>query len=83
MNMVLFDNGGTIINDPFDATLSTLKNDILNKRLDLSIPGHLIDELFSIWTFKNKKIDYPFASHFMQEEVWIAHALIKLAVPTF
>jgi FMN phosphatase YigB (HAD superfamily) len=75
-DLVLFDLGDTLIDDPFDAALALLAEAPDREVRDLA-PA-LRSELLATWRQANREVDHPFASHFVQEEVWPLHALLRL-----
>lgn len=82
MIVFLFDNGGTLTDDPFAASLSLLRAE---RRLDdLEASGLTLaaqEPLLAAWAEENDRLSFPFACHFLQEEFWIARALMRLAAP--
>ena len=79
MILVVFDNGGTLIADPFTATLERLRaNTAALRDLHNQLDVDLLDCIISCWVEENASFDFPFASHFLQEEVWILRALDRV-----
>jgi len=78
MNLVLFDNGGTLVDDPFDDVLAMLYPECLDAGLKLGLTTDDLPELFNYWREENSTTDYPFASHYLQEETWIVNSLLRL-----
>jgi len=78
MNLVLFDLGGTLIDDPFEDVLHMIHFDVLAEFKNWKIEEDVVTEFFASWREANLKTDHPFASHFLQEETWIAEALMNL-----
>ncbi len=83
MIVFLFDNGGTLTDDPFAAALALLRaerglDDLEAAGLQLAAQ----EPLLAAWAEENDRVSFPFACHFLQEEFWIARALMRLAAPT-
>ena len=78
MNLVLFDLGGTLIDDPFEDVLRMIHSDVLAEFKNRKLEEEAVTEFLVCWRGANLKTDYPFASHFLQEETWIAEALMNL-----
>ncbi|MCU0895315.1 MAG: HAD family hydrolase [Rhodospirillales bacterium] len=78
MIAVLFDNGGTLTDDPFEETLALLGRERALAGLD-ALPARLVDPFLAAWSEENDGYSFPFASHFLQEETWISRALLRLA----
>ena len=73
-DLILFDNGNTLIDDPFDEVLEILHEDksfMPLKRKDL-------ERFFEYWREENSNTKFPFASNFLQEETWIINSLMRL-----
>lgn len=78
----LFDNGGTLTDDPFAAALALLRRKrVLDDLEPAGLPRAAIDPLLTAWAEENDRYSFPFACHFLQEEFWIARALMRLATP--
>ncbi|MBI4097221.1 MAG: HAD family hydrolase [Candidatus Levybacteria bacterium] len=79
-DVVIFDQGNTLILDPFLSVLSKITTSIatLLKAYKLSISS---DKLTTAWKKANKTISYPHISHFLQEEPIVLAALENLHVP--
>ena len=75
---VLFDNGGTLTEDPFDTALVALRRDCHNGKLDLPFGTEDAETFFSYWDWGNRHTDIPSCSHYLQEELWPARALLRL-----
>jgi FMN phosphatase YigB (HAD superfamily) len=79
--IVCFDLGGTLIDDPFDPVLRILAagNDLkeINKNFANS---KFLTAFFLHWRACNKRIHFSFASHFLQEEIWILTALRECGI---
>ena len=71
---LIFDLGGTLISDPFDKVLNTLAKKPYREMLEAVIGNENVDFFISAWQHENRNYDFPFASHFMQEEIWITRA---------
>lgn len=82
MIAVLFDNGGTLTDDPFAATLEQLRD---RKAFDdlaaLGLPAAAQEPLLAAWAEENDRVTFPFACHYLQEEFWIARALLRCSGP--
>ncbi len=74
MATICLDLGGTLIDDPFCTALKILKQEMRDGSLPCPFPSRLIDSLFDAWAEENWNYNFPFASHFLQEEVWLARA---------
>lgn len=77
----IFDLGDTLIDDPFETVLGDpgLRQD-LRRRHEFLAEETVCDAFLANWRIANREIDFPFASHFAQEEPWIQAAL-RAAVP--
>lgn len=71
---LIFDLGGTLISDPFEGVLKKLSDLPYREMLETAIADGNIDDFLSAWKYENRNHDFPFASHFMQEEFWISRA---------
>ena len=79
MIAVLFDNGGTLTDDPFEDAIAMLRQEHALADLDASgLPRGLSDRFLELWSEENDRHSFPFASHFIQEETWIGRALLRL-----
>lgn len=78
MNLILFDLGGTLIDDPFEEVLDALYDEFLEGCHYWSLEKNDLTDFFSYWREENLKTDYPFASHFLQEETWPIRGLMRL-----
>ena len=78
MNLILFDLGGTLIDDPFEEVLNALYSECLESYNCLHLEKDALTEFFKYWREENLKNDYPFASHFLQEETWPLRAFMRL-----
>jgi FMN phosphatase YigB (HAD superfamily) len=78
MNLILFDLGGTLIDDPFEEVLHMLYAECLEGCHSLSLEKNDLADFFNYWREENLKTDYPFASHFLQEETWPIRGLMRL-----
>jgi len=74
---VLFDLGGTLIFDPFPEVLSRLERDLRAGRLRSPFPAKSIDTFMVEWATVNNEVNFPFAAHFLQEEVFIWQAILR------
>ncbi|MDH7498958.1 MAG: HAD family hydrolase [candidate division NC10 bacterium] len=76
---VVFDQGNTLIMDPFRKILERKKEEF-RKRFEeygISISAPSIVEA---WTTANNEMDYPHIAHFLQEEPIIQRALARLQI---
>jgi len=71
---LIFDLGGTLIFDPYDGTLAKLSARPLRDKLEIIIGRDDVDSFLGRWRVENSTYNFPFASHFLQEEAWIARA---------
>lgn len=78
MNLIIFDLGGTLIDDPFEEVLHMLYAECLEGCHYWSLGKDDLTDFFSYWREENLKTDYPFASHFLQEETWTIRGLMHL-----
>lgn len=80
MIAVLFDNGGTLTDDPFEDAIALLgQGDALADLDAFGLPQVLCGRFLALWSEENDGHSFPFASHFIQEETWIVRALLRLA----
>lgn len=77
--LVLFDLGATLIDDPFEDVLSRLEEADYEP---LGLPAGVFARLLDAWRAENRETNHPFASHFLQEEVWPARALLRIHAET-
>lgn len=77
-NLIIFDLGGTLIDDPFDVVLHILYAECLKGCHYWPLEKDDLADFFNYWREENMKIDYPFASHFLQEEIWPIRSLMRL-----
>jgi FMN phosphatase YigB (HAD superfamily) len=76
MMLVLFDVGGTLINDPFPEALKRIGE--TTKPADVGLDRSMqtaFGRLLDAWKKENSSYNFPLASHFLQEEIWIIRAL--------
>lgn len=73
---IVFDCGWTLVEDPFPQVLRSNGFRESVKEL-LKCSEEFVDLFFMNWSDGNAYIDFPFASHFLQEEKWIIDALSK------
>lgn len=79
MIAVLFDNGGTLTDDPFEDAIALLRREHALAGLGPSgLSPALGDRFLELWSEENNTHSFPFASHFIQEETWITRALLRL-----
>ncbi len=74
---VLFDLGGTLIFDPFPEVLSRLERELRAGRIRSPFPAHAIGAFLDEWTLVNNAVNFPFAAHFLQEEVFVWQAILR------
>ena len=77
---IIFDQGNTLLMDPFTEVLKLKANtfrDII-KQYGLQIATK---EIIYFWTKSNKEVNYPYISHFTQEEPIIKQTLKFLKIP--
>lgn len=81
MIFFLFDNGGTLIDDPFADALEVLRADggAADAVARHGLPVTAWAPFLSAWAEENDRHSFPLASHFVQEESWINRALLRLA----
>lgn len=80
MIAVLFDNGGTLTDDPFEDAIALLgQGGALADLEGFGLPRALTARFLALWSEENDGYSFPFASHFIQEETWIVRALLRLA----
>jgi hypothetical protein len=80
MILVLFDLGGTLINDPFSDTLTRLRETTSPQDVGLNdLSEFAFEKLLGAWKEENANFNFPLASHFLQEEVWIIRAFRAIA----
>lgn len=77
MKIVLFDVGGTLVTDPFRDVLERLRAEG-PALLGVPFGGDDWSTFLEFWSEENARSDHPFASHFLQEEVWPARALLRM-----
>jgi FMN phosphatase YigB (HAD superfamily) len=71
---LVFDLGGTLVFDPFDETIAHLLRPPLRQKLHDGLIPEVVDDFVERWKRVNAELNFSFASHFLQEEVWIARA---------
>jgi FMN phosphatase YigB (HAD superfamily) len=71
---LIFDLGGTLIFDPFDEVMRRFATLPLRRELMEALADDQIDKFLEQWRIENREYNFPFASHFLQEEPWIARA---------
>lgn len=77
MIAVLFDNGGTLTDDPFEDAIALLRREQALLGLE-GLPEALVNRFLAAWSDENDSHSFSFASHFIQEETWISRALLRL-----
>ncbi|MCX6709639.1 MAG: HAD family hydrolase [Candidatus Woesearchaeota archaeon] len=67
---VVFDQGNTIVMDPFKNALSKAKKKLerIMRRAGVKMSAQRIERE---WTRSNSAIDFPFSGHFVQEEIFV------------
>ena len=80
VSAIIFDQGNTLLLDPFARVMDLQEEHFVEicQNVGLSVNGQIIKDE---WTKSNKEIDYPYISHFYQEEPILYHALKNLYVP--
>lgn len=71
---LIFDLGGTLIFDPFEQTLQRMAVGQYRQKVEAGLSSNAVDEFFNLWREENHNFNFPFASHFFQEEPWITRA---------
>jgi len=80
MILVLFDLGGTLINDPFPDAMTRLRESTNPQDVGLNdLSEFAFEKLLEAWKEENASFNFPLASHFLQEEVWIIRAFRAIA----
>jgi FMN phosphatase YigB (HAD superfamily) len=77
MDLVLFDSGGTLIDDPFRDVLQDLRPECAGVQ-HFPKEADTVATFFEYWQQENLQTNFPFASHFLQEEAFIVTALTQL-----
>lgn len=79
--LVCFDLGGTLIDDPFNSVLEMLGagDDLARANENFADPKYLTAFILR-WRACNRRIHFSFASHFLQEEIWILKALRECGI---
>jgi len=77
---ILFDYGNTLLLDPFVSILRTKANEAIQV---IEAEGMKLErkELIRAWIQANNETDYPYISHFYQEEKIIQNLLKELKIP--
>lgn len=78
MAIICVDLGGTLIEDPFLDTIDIVRGEVQEGILPFPFPNRFIDEFFAAWTEENWQFDFPFCSHFLQEEFWPMRAALRI-----
>lgn len=76
-SFVLFDLGGTLIFDPFPEALSRLERELREGRVRSPFSAEHIDAFLDEWVTVNNAVNFPFAAHFLQEEVFIWQTILR------
>lgn len=74
---VLFDLGGTLIFDPFFEVLSRRERDLRAGRIRSPFPSNRIGTFPEDRATVNNELNFPFAAHFLQEEVFIWQTILR------
>jgi FMN phosphatase YigB (HAD superfamily) len=74
---VLFDLGGTLIFDPFPEVLGRLGPDLRTGLVRSPFPADAVGAFLDEWAAVNNRLNFPFAAHFLQEEVFIWQAILS------
>lgn len=78
--LFIFDNGSTLIDDPFQDTLARVEQLVSDCHLaNLGLSREALPEIIEAWDRENYGYSFPLASHFLQEEVWVLRALLSLS----
>jgi HAD superfamily hydrolase (TIGR01549 family) len=78
--VVVFDQGNTLIMDPFLKVMDLQKSIFQEVCRGNGVNVNVFD-LEEAWKNANREVDYPFCTHFTQEEPVIQFALRNLSVP--
>lgn len=78
MAIICVDLGGTLIDDPFLPTIDLVKKEVRSRTLSFPFENCFVENFFSSWVEENWHFDFPFASHFLQEEAWPMRAALKV-----
>jgi HAD superfamily hydrolase (TIGR01662 family) len=78
--VIVFDQGNTLVLDPFQSVLALEKVRFEKIYYKYGIPDQARLLNFE-WTRANRELNYPFITHFSQEEPIIQMALRKLDIP--
>lgn len=81
-DIVAFDWGNTLVMDPFPNIVRDIAVKIVES-LHSAVPDFQVSptDILETWSRVNKEVNFPYASHFAQEEVFIQHALKQLGFP--
>ncbi len=78
-NIVLFDLGGTLVDDPFQDTLRLLQQSwLVGGQIGRIFSTLSAQEFVNAWQIENDTYNFPLASHFLQEEIWINRAFHRI-----
>ena len=80
VDAVAFDMGNTLTWSPLPDVLQNAATAFSSalEAFDVHIPP---DRLTEAWATADREVNYPFATHFLQEEPFVQSALSRLAVP--
>ncbi|MCX6711004.1 MAG: HAD family hydrolase [Candidatus Woesearchaeota archaeon] len=76
---VVFDQGNTLVMDPFKAALRKSREKLsrILKRNGVKMSAGRIEKE---WTLSNSAIDFPFSGHFVQEEIFVQDFLKRAGI---
>lgn len=77
VKVVIFDQGNTLLMDPFQSVLTLQKNNFHKICQGYGIILN-VQKIIEQWTRANTELNYPYISHFYQEIPIIRHALRNL-----
>ena len=78
-NAMVVDYGNTLVLDPFLRILKT-RSSRFQKLLDARGYGTRWPEIAKLWIEKNEEINFPFISHFYQEEAIVEQTLLSAGI---
>jgi len=81
IKVILFDQGNTLVMDPFQDIVEKIKNNVSKVIFKLSKIEFEPDLIKKNWEKSNNEINYPHISHFFQEEPIILDFLENLKIP--
>lgn len=77
--VIVFDQGNTLLMDPFPAVMKLQKSRFQHVCNSRGVVLN-IERMISEWTRSNSRINYPYISHFYQEEPILQDALRNLGI---